>query len=279
MLNFYWTLNQYIQKGTFENFLTHCNRYKEFLLFHIEQNLVQCEFENNEEYPLDIKEELIIEEEFFDINFKEIFSKDLIIEKFKFRLITQNRFNSCGLFYPISFLKQYFYKNDEKRYFDEKIRNQIKQIKFFYADRKYFNISEINNILMNSDGQLYVETTENKKLPLLSYCSDKNEYENFNVNNFSEIAIDHVISMNTILNNSKNEFKELKKISNELRKYLKKPITYKKLISKGTKLSDNKIFTNTIDIETLKFEFEAILGKMDLQLMHTSHNNFKRAKD
>ena len=49
---------------------------------------------------------------FPNTNSKYEFSYERIKEIFFLRLITQNRFNKCGVFYPISFLKQYFYKTN-----------------------------------------------------------------------------------------------------------------------------------------------------------------------
>lgn len=269
-----------IAKGTYENFITHSNRYRQFLVFQMEQNLADLKFDDSEEeYILSDFEDLIIEEKDYDIEEKVIFDKSTILDKFKFRLITQNRFNKCGLFYPISFLKQYFYKNGEKVYFDKQIEKQIDSIKLFYEENKFCKFSDVNKIKKNNENRLFFDAIDKKNIPFLSYCSNKKQYEYFIIENFSDIAIDHVISMNTILNEAKNDFQELKKISNELKKYLNRPVTYKKIIAKGTKLSNDLIFTNKINKKKLKSEFEIMLNKMDLQLMHKKHNNFKRAKD
>ena len=52
----------------------------------------------------------------------------------------------------------------------------------------------------------------------------------------------------------------------------------KKLAKKGTILSDDIEFRNSIDKTELKREFEYIIGKMELQLMQNTHNNYKRNK-
>ena len=273
-----------IKKGTFENFSTHCKNYIKFIIYQIEQNLSKNTFVEDK-INIELNEDnsdLIVEAEFFQIEEKDSFSSDFIFSNFEFRLISQNRFNKCGLFFPISFLKQYFYKTGDKQYFDKHIKKKINRIKLIHEDEKFYKFSDIEKIIKDKENKLHF-TINGKNIALLSYCTETEKYEKFTIEKFSDIAIDHKISMNTILNkisnDKNNEFQQLQTVSNELKKFLKKPLTYKKLIAKGTKLSDNVDFVNSIDKEKLKTEFEMIIEKMDLQLMHKKHNNFKRAKD
>lgn len=268
-----------ISNKTFDNITTHYNRYKEFLVYYIEQKMAKMNFDDDKS-NIDFADDFIIEEEYYSINEKDFFSKDLIKDKFKFRLITQNRFNKCGLFYPISFLKQYFYKTGDKVYFDNLIENKINKIRFCYQENKHYDFITITSLKTDIGGNLYFNTKDRKEIPLLSHCHESRQYKKFNINDFSDIAIDHMVSMNTLLNKykEKKDFVELQKISDQLKKHLHTPLTYKKLIAKGTRLSNDAIFISTINREKLKTEFELIVAEMDLQLMHQKHNNFKRHK-
>ncbi|MFN3021842.1 hypothetical protein ACK1KB_12830 [Chryseobacterium sp. TY3] len=197
---------------------------------------------------------------------------------FFFRLITQNRFNKCGVYFPISFLKQYFYKTKNKDYFNKIILNQIDNISFLKAsENDLFYIKNCKKLAVNQDGSV---TIDNEKIYSLDFVGKKNV--EMSVKNFSEIVIDHKRPMNDILleikNSEINEFGELTKINLALRKKLWSPVTYKKLIKNGTRLSNDEIFRKSIDEKKLKEEFEQIISKMELVLMHKKHNSEKRAK-
>ena len=73
------------------------------------------------------------------------------------------------------------------------------------------------------------------------------------------------------------DFGQLVKITKALNEKIKNR-NNKKLAKKGTILSDNIEFRNSIDKTELKREFEYIIGKMELQLMQNTHNNYKRNK-
>lgn len=275
-----------IKKSTYENFLTHCKRYINFLIYIIEQNLSYKD-NDNQENNFEVKEnekiDFVVEFEEFEIEIKENYNYDFIFNNFEFRLITQNRFNKCGLFFPVSFFKQYFYKTQDKKYFDSKIKTKINNIKLFDNKKEYFKLSKIKKIVKDKQNNLFCYTSNIDKFQLMSYCTRNKNYIKFNIEKFSDITIDHSISMNTILKKLKEnkafQFEQTQMISNELQKSLRRPLNYKKLIAKGTKLSNNTDFINKIDKKKLKNEFEIILDEMDLQLMHKKHNNFKRAKD
>nr|WP_314555965.1 hypothetical protein [uncultured Capnocytophaga sp.] len=84
--------------------------------------------------------------------------------------------------------------------------------------------------------------------------------------------------MDAILSELKKaDYCELEKITTSLNKGLHSR-TYTKLAARGTKLSNNKDFINSIDKGELKREFEDIVNRMQLQLMHKKHNSYKRNK-
>jgi len=226
---------------------------------------IEPEFENLEEI-----------DEFEKVGGKVELSKDEIKENFYFRLITQNRFNKCGLFFPISFLKQYFYKTGDKDYFDEIINNQIDSIEYIGKEKKVLGkISGLRKMYIDKEEKVYINNE-----PVFSFNTENSETEEMVAKSLSEITIDHKESMDSILKNLKdnNKVPQLSRISDRLKKSLRNPITYNKLRSRGTQLSKDKEFINSIDKEQLKSEFQTIVSKMDLELMHKKHNNFKRKK-
>lgn len=276
-----------ISKGYYNDFKSACRKYQEFLVYYSEQKLASETDEENEEesfesFLVDDNDLLLEDETEFSIaEEKEVYDTNFIKSNFTFRLITQNRFNRCGLYFPISFLKQYFYKTGDAKYFDKRISEQLKRIKLFYKQDRFMYLSDVSDIKLINGNKLIFKCND-KNYHLCSHNLETESLEEFVIEKFSDIAIDHMVSMNTILEEIKRSkisgFEQLQMISNELRKSLKKPISYKKLIAKGTRLSNDMAFIGKINKDKLKKEYEGIISMMDLQLMHRKHNNFKRAK-
>ena len=204
---------------------------------------------------------------------KESYTFEEIREKFFKRLIKQNRFNQKSDFYfPIQFIGQYFNKTGDKKYFEDIINKQIRNIQFFYDKDQHDLIKNLKELSISEDGRVFINGNA-----ILSEDS-KNNYIPFEINEISEINIDHKKSMDSILRELKGEdFGQLVKITKALNERLKKR-NDKKLAKKGTILSDDIEFRNSINKTELKKEFEHIINKMELQLMHKKHNNYKRNK-
>ena len=204
---------------------------------------------------------------------KDSYTFEEIREKFFNRLTSQNRFNQKSDFYfPIRFIGQYFNKTGDKKYFENIINKQISNIQFFYNKDHHDIIKNLKELSISEDGRVFINGEA-----ILSEDS-KNNYVPFEVNEISEIDIDHKKSMDSILRELKGEdFGQLVKITKALNERIKKR-NDKKLAKKGTILSDDIEFRNSINKTELKKEFEHIINKMELQLMHKKHNNYKRNK-
>ena len=204
---------------------------------------------------------------------KESYTFEEIREKFFKRLIKQNRFNQKSDFYfPIQFIGQYFNKTGDKKYFEDIINKQIRNIQFFYDKDQHDLIKNLKELSISEDGRVFINGNA-----ILSEDS-KNNYIPFEINEISEINIDHKKSMDSILRELKGEdFGQLVKITKALNERIKKR-NDKKLAKKGTILSDDIECRNSINKTELKKEFEHIINKMELQLMHKKHNNYKRNK-
>ncbi len=219
----------------------------------------------------------LVDEEIDEVTteIKDSYTHEDIRKNFFFRLISQNRFNKKSDFYfPIRFIQQYFYKTEDKEYFDKIINQQIEDIRFFYAKEHSDEFKHLKELKISEDGKLLI----NDKVVFSEDFKNNSIYVPFEVTKLSDIAIDHIKPMDTILSELKKaDYSELEKITASLNKGLHSK-TYKKLAARGTKLSNNKDFINSIDKKELKREFEDIVNRMQLQLMHKKHNNDKRNK-
>ena len=263
-----------LNKGakSIKNYKSGFNKYLDFIENTI-VNLIEATPDTNIE---DTVNELI-DEAIDDVTteVKDKYSHEDIRENFFFRLISQNRFNkNSDFFFPIRFIQQYFYKTDDKKYFDDIINQQIDHIRFFYTKDQWDEIKHLRELTIADDGRLLI----NGKAIFSEDFQNNRTYVPFKISKLSEIAINHKESMDSILNNLKGEdYSELVKITDALKKGLHKK-TYKKLAARGTKLSNDEVFRNSINKKELKREFEYIIGKMELQLMQNTHNNYKRNK-
>lgn len=203
-----------------------------------------------------------------------LFDKEALINKFQFRLITQNRFNKNGIYFPISFLKQYFYKIEENKYFDTVILNQIDKIKY-YSNDELKSFRDIDVLEIKASGNVLINGNI-----IQSKCSKDEILKPMEACQLSDITLDHTYSMDKILKEfgDKHKDSQLYKISKAIKKGLHKPLTYNKLRKRGTVLSNNIDFVNDIIKDKLKLEFEEIINQMELIMMQADHNNFKRAK-
>ncbi|WP_313360090.1 hypothetical protein, partial [Empedobacter sp.] len=198
--------------------------------------------------------------------------KNTLFEIFKLRLITQNRFNKSGLFFPISFLKQYFNNTNDKSYFDQIIAVQLKNITYL-SDDQYKKLDSMKELKIADNGNVMIDNDI-----LQSACPTSKKKVIMNVDSVTRITLDHDRPMDNILKEYKKDDLELLKISKEIKKGLHKPFTYNKLRKRGTILSNKKEFLETIDKLKLKQEFEDICNQMQFVLMQADHNNIKRAK-
>lgn len=263
-----------LNKGSksIKNYKSGFNKYLDFIENTI-VNLIEATPDTNIEDTVNELIDEVIDDITMEV--KDKYSHEDIRENFFFRLISQNRFNkNSDFFFPIRFIQQYFYKTDDKKYFDDIINQQIDHIRFFYAKDQWDEIKYLKELSIADDGRLLI----NGKAIFSEDFQNNRTYVPFKISKLSEIAIDHKESMDSILNNLKGEdYSELVKITDALKKGLHKK-TYKKLAARGTKLSDNEVFRNSINKTELKKEFEYIINKMELQLMQNTHNNYKRNK-
>ena len=149
---------------------------------------------------------------------KESYTFEEIREKFFKRLIKQNRFNQKSDFYfPIQFIGQYFNKTGDKKYFEDIINKQIRNIQFFYDKDQHDLIKNLKELSISEDGRVFINGNA-----ILSEDS-KNNYIPFEINEISEINIDHKKSMDSILRELKGEdFGQLVKITKALNERIKK---------------------------------------------------------
>lgn len=254
-----------------KQYISGFNKYLDFIESYITNiNLSETiEIDNLEEL-----EGIILPDYSDDTHQLHVFDKENLINIFQFRLISQNRFNKSGIYFPISFLKQIFYKIDESKYFDSIILKQIEKIKY-YSDGVLNSFNSIDRLEIKSSGDVFVNGNI-----MQSECFKDKTLKLLKAYQLSSITLDHTKSMDSILKDFGDVFKDsqLYEISKSIKKGLHKPLTYNKLKKRGAILSNDHSFMSSIVVDKLKKEFEFICNQMELILMQAEHNNFKRAR-
>lgn len=282
------TINEYI--STLENYfitkksenkiwgdrVSGIRKYLEFLDFYVNSKVEKIIINSTKENPIELDVDYLENNEaleFEDDEFKDSIklSSTQIRENFQLRLSTQNRFPKEGIFYPIGFIKQIFYKRGQSKIYNRFISNQIDNILINIENDKQIKFTEFSNLLINENC-----VTISKK-QIYSYNSESKKFEKLKIKNFKEIEIDHSKSMKFLLKENAKDLKILKQISNEIRKGLRKSLSYKKLRKRATEIS-NTDFINQINLDELLNEMNLLNASSQLVLMHRKHNNKKRAK-
>ena len=110
-------------------------------------------------------------------------------------MISQNRFNQKSDFYfPIRFIQQYFYKTNDKEYFNNIINQQIDGIRFFYA-KNSDEFKHLKKLKISEDGKLLI----NDKVVFSEDFKNNSTYVPFEITKLSDIAIDQIIPMDALL--------------------------------------------------------------------------------
>jgi hypothetical protein len=203
-----------------------------------------------------------------------VFKKDDLNENFTFRLITQNRPNR-DICFPISTIKTLFYRNSEKKFFDEWIEKQIDNITVITEDAE-FSVSEVTSIKVLEDGSVKIEIKgQRKPFDLYSNKADNSKKFKVSVKKFSQVVLDHVKPMRELLDENKAHLPVLRDITKRIYKADSSITTGKELRKVASKLlREGKI--NKDDISGLKEELKWI--QIQLQLMDAVENAKKSDK-
>lgn len=212
------------------------------------------------------------------------YDKEALNKIFSFRMITQDRCYG-NVFFPISFLKKLFYKNEAARnFFDEYIENQIDNI-LLHTDGGTHKLSDIKSLAFEIagvyEGRVKVIYNDNSSSVLCTKLGTGDEQEPITTTALRNIAIDHVFPMKIILEEQEADLPTLKRITQAFisSKHWKDngKLKVKMIKNIGSDLLDKDLFNQT-DIPTLKRELEHIQRFIKLQLMDARENLIKKAK-
>ena len=222
----------------------------------------------------DVSAEIIVDN---NNSFELKYDFNFLFNNFKLRLITQDRFYE-SLNFPISLLKRIFGNLDNSTFFEDWLHESIINIKF-HTHNKTLLFSEINFIEINNEGFVNLTNHENEVFELVNK-RDNGDIVKLQINDLSELAIDHIVPFNEFYLKNKERFIVLQRIHNALLN-INNNILIKKRGKDFTE-AKNVFFKNfSIKRETidqLKNELIFINDKVDLQMMQRSENLLKNRK-
>ncbi len=203
-------------------------------------------------------------------------SKDLM-KNFKFRIITQDRFYG-DIFFPISYIKRLMFEKNEGKYFNHWLENQLNDITIFCLNEnhKFKDISELTIHVSKESKEVYVTVNNEQKL-IYTPSSNDNKLIPFESKNLKNIAIDHVVSMKSILTDNLNFLPQLKLITFHLKAIAGDKASAKDYKAAGS-IFFNSLANKDIDVELLKIELDLIKSHTKFQLMDKIENIKKGAK-
>jgi hypothetical protein len=227
-------------------------------------------------HVLDIDSEVIDEMPSTSLSGIKIESKgsEEIFNNFTFRLITQNRPNKYICF-PIDTIKQLFYKNSGKIFFDEWVNKQIAKIKVITSNKVY-ELSDISFISILEDGSVLVNTKSGDAVELYTHTAD-NKKRKMHVKLFRQIVLDHVKPIREILNSNIDKLLILCDITKRIYSTDNSIGNAKELKNVANNLLIKGII-NKNDIQGLKKELEFLGTQIELQLMESCENAKKSDK-
>jgi len=212
------------------------------------------------------------------------YDKEALNKIFAFRMITQDRCYG-KVFFPISFLKKLFYKNESSRKFlDKYIENQIDNI-LLHTDGGIYKLSDIKaltfEIAGEDEGRIKIVCNDNSTCVLYTKLGTGVEQGPMSTTALRNIAIDHVFPMKIILEEQEANLPALKRITQAFitsklwQNHGKLKVKMIKDI--GNDLLNKDLFNQT-DIPALKEELNHIQRFIELQLMDANANLLKKAK-
>lgn len=240
----------------------------------------------------DTKEKIIKEN--IDINVNKIrFDVDIIKDKFKFRLLTQDRLsNSKTVFYPIRLIRRIFTNHDklvrlglikgkptELKSLLDIINKGLEKINII-TDKGVFKLKDIDYLDIEPQPKSVSVILKNGEQAILMTKTDTGEIERMKVSSFKDISIDHVISMSDILKENENRLPILGKLTELLKQVAQNnninivpdnvSMLYKKAMEQ---IEPSEIFQL---LPKLKEEVAIIEDMTELQLMTKTYNIRKK---
>lgn len=201
-----------------------------------------------------------------------IYDKEELYQNFIFRLNTQDRFYE-EIYFPISLIKQLFYKNEERNFYDAFLKQLLDATQFHCSERTFTlkDVSELNI----ENGKVTVVVSGVKHIVFTP--TPTGDLEPFNVANLKSVSLDHLHSQYVIMHNLKTSLPMFNQLTTVL-KQANPTITNRTSLSAYKKIYGIDALRSAVDLQALKKELLLIAAKTQLQLMDRSMNTSKGKK-
>lgn len=263
-----------IKKTSLQNIKSALRKYQEYLIElavnNTEENLTTAKNNLSNQNTSEVNQALLSVQEI-------ILKNEDIVRNFTFRLITQDR-PYGEVYFPISVLKKLFYKNHERDFFNNWIKQIINMIQIHVGKNNIIRLKDVDELMINKNGTVSIKCNDGLSKELYTKLADSDEVVKLFTKGFNKIVLDHIIPMKEILNHNIDQLLGLRKIT-KLMILLNgnQKLTNRKEITKmGNKLLDEGLLSIS-DIEQLKEELNIIASKTKLQLMDARENARKAA--
>ena len=231
----------------------------------LEKSFIQEKFEEGDEVLLKVLVDLNSES---TIDF--IHTKEDLYANFRFRLITQDRFYD-EIFYPISFIKRFFYLKGEKKFFDSWVESLIDKVTIF-TEEDMVQLKQVHKLEI-SGGKILIHVNGSSKTAFTKKADNITRIP-FSVTGLSKVALDHEKPLLKVMQENVDNLKTFQVITKELKKQITRKVNPKKLKKAGNLVLQSD-FIQLIEIESLKSEMELLSSLTHLQLMDGRENRRK----
>lgn len=208
-----------------------------------------------------------------DTSLDQVYVQEDLFKNFVFRLITQDRFYN-DIYFPISLIKQLFYKNDKRKAFDHILEKMINSIKMYDSKQNEILFKDILELKI-SNNKVVVNQT-NKEIEIYTPTENGNS-KPFTIDKLSDISIDHVISQHGIMLELKDKLPTFSRLTEILKKSSTEVINRPTLALYKKENGLENILLE-ININDLENELNSIIGKTELRLMDRKLNTSKGKK-
>ncbi|MDM1383508.1 MULTISPECIES: hypothetical protein [Myroides] len=210
---------------------------------------------------------------FGTIDEEKVYSFDTLSKNFVFRLITQDRFYD-DIYFPISLIKQFFYKTNNKSTFDTIVKSMIDGIKIHYSEKEVILFKDITELRIENNSVLVVSGNKNV---VIYTPTNSSKFEPFTSSKLSDISIDHIVSQHSIMQELKHKLPGLIKLTEVLKKAPKKVVSRPTLAAYKKKYGLDQLL-QSVDLVQLENELRLITSQTELQLMDRKLNTSKGKK-
>lgn len=204
---------------------------------------------------------------------EQVYVQEDLFKNFVFRLITQDRFYK-EIYFPISLIKQLFYKNNKRQAFDSILDKMVNSINMFDSKQNEILFKDIIELKISNNK--VVVNQSNKEIEIYTPTENGNS-KPFTIDKLSDISIDHVKSQHAVMQDLKNDLPAFSKLTEILKKSSTEVINRPTLALYKKENGLENILLE-ININDLENELNSIIGKTELRLMDRKLNTSKGKK-